>query len=598
MSEIEKLDNALIDAADFQAPSADNLNQGQAFKLTRGHWALIAAGFLCLVFISFITIARSVEVSVVTPSLKDPKLLLPQKAEVKIGNWIKLPIGNRVLVLPGDMPVSVSSEGFTTINETIDIGSERHQQHELVLIRLPGKLDIKLTNQATGEDIPPEFLKASVYVDGQQVDGLPGLIENVAAGQREIKVDAPLYRASATALEVRGKDETQVVNLSLQPAWAEYTLSSLPNGAKIVVDGEDLGQTPLTVRLEEGTRRLQLAAQGFKTFEQEVSVVAQEDLTIPQIELELADGTIEVATEPNNAAVILNGEYRGVSPLTLTVAANEPQQLQVYKAGFKRFEQSLSLNPEQLEQQSIKLQTDTIAVSFSVSPADAEIYIDGVRRGKGSQTINLTALPHKVSVRKAGYVSYNNDLIPTRGNSQIVRANLLTKEQHFWSRTPNEYTNRFGHQMVLFKSPGEVKLGSSRREDGRRANEIQYATRLNKHFYVARHETTNKQFRAFQERHSSGNFKRKSLDSGKQPVVNVSWQQAALYCNWLSEKEGLDPFYQTKSGFVSGNNENANGYRLLTEVEWAWLARNKDGNLLTYPWGDNVDSVNSGKPRG
>ena len=53
----------------------------------------------------------------------------------------------------------------------------------------------------------------------------------------------------------------------------------------------------------------------------------------------------------------------------------------------------------------------------------------------------------------------------------------------------------------------------------------------------------------------------------------------------MSAKEGLDPFYQTTKGYVSGNNIDANGYRLLTEAEWAWLARNTDDGLKTYPWG-------------
>jgi len=603
MSKIEQLDNALIDAADFQAPELGANDQSNgSLRLTRGHWALIVVALLCLLFIGFISVARSVQITTVTPSLNNPDTLLPQQADVEIANWVKLPIGNRVLVLPGLMNVSVEAEGFTSTDSSIDIDSERHQQHQIILYRLPGKLDIQLSNQLTKQKIQPEFLKASVQIDGQTVAGLPGLIKGVAAGQHTVTVDAPLYRATTSSVIVQGKDETQTLQLSLQPAWAEYTFTTQPSGATINVDGQDLGITPLTIRLEEGTRQLAIKAQGYKAFEQEVSVVAQEDLSIPEISLIPADGFIDVKTKPENAAVILNGEYRGIAPLSIAVAPNQTQKLQVYKAGFQLYEQDLSLKPDQHAAENVELAQDRVAVSFSVSPSDAQIYVDGVRRGQGSQTLNLTTLPHKVSVRKAGYVSYNLDLIPTRGSTQIVRAKLLTKEQQFWAQLPNQYTNRLGHELVLFKSPGAVQLGSSRREDGRRANEVVYTAQLNKHFYVSRHETTNKQFRAFKKNHSSGNYKRKSLDSGKQPVVNVSWQEAALYCNWLSKQEKLEPFYQIKSGFVWGNNENANGYRLLTEVEWAWLARNKSSQkgsqTLTYPWGSQLDGINSKQPVG
>jgi formylglycine-generating enzyme required for sulfatase activity len=67
----------------------------------------------------------------------------------------------------------------------------------------------------------------------------------------------------------------------------------------------------------------------------------------------------------------------------------------------------------------------------------------------------------------------------------------------------------------------------------------------------------------------------------------VSWTQAALYCNWLSEQESLPLFYQVSDGQITGINPEATGYRLPTEAEWAWVARTDgSGNVLKYSWGD------------
>ena len=243
------------------------------------------------------------------------------------------------------------------------------------------------------------------------------------------------------------------------------------------------------------------------------------------------------------------------------------------------------------------MRADLIPVTVSVSPSDAQVVVDGSLRGQGNQTLNLSSLPHKISIRKAGYVSQNFDLIPTRTSAQVISAKLLTEEQHYWAQLPDSYTNDKGHQLKLFKNLGSVELGSSRREDGRRANEAQYKAQLTRPFYVALHETTNKQFRQFRSSHVSGNFKQKSLDANRSPAVNLSWQDAARYCNWLSKQEGLDPFYRTTKGFIAGNNVGANGYRLLTEVEWAWLARNTNSGLLTYPWGNDCLLYTSPSPR-
>jgi formylglycine-generating enzyme required for sulfatase activity len=322
-------------------------------------------------------------------------------------------------------------------------------------------------------------------------------------------------------------------------------------------------------------------------------MIAQQDLQVPAVQLIPADGILEVVTNPPQAAVILNGEYLGVSPITMRLKPDQSQKLQFYKSGFRVRTEQITLAPAQQEKQEIALSQDVASVKFSISPASAELYIDGVRRGTGSQTLRLNTLPHKISVRKSGYVSYQNEIIPTKSSSQLVSVKLLTKAEHFWANIPDRYETVVGNNMKLFKSPGLVKLGSSRRETGRRSNEVVHTAKLEQHFYVSLHEVTNKQFRKFKPTHSSGNYKRKSLDPNKHPVVNVSWQQAALYCNWLSKREKLSPFYQIKSGFVSGNNVGANGYRLLTEVEWAWLARNKGNEVLTYPWGKSASGIGS-----
>ena len=88
-------------------------------------------------------------------------------------------------------------------------------------------------------------------------------------------------------------------------------------------------------------------------------------------------------------------------------------------------------------------------------------------------------------------------------------------------------------------------------------------------------------------KHSSGDVKGENLDSDQQPVVKVSWQQAAQFCNWLSKQDSLPVFYLEQNGKVIGFNRQSTGYRLPTEAEWAWAARvEANQQTIKFPWGD------------
>lgn len=498
----------------------------------------------------------------------------PAEAAVRIrGDLPALPVGDRFLLRPGDYTVLAERPGYAPATLKIKVTEAANQRFSLSLAKLPGVLSIQVP------------VAAQVSVDGKASGQAPGDFE-LQPGTHTVAIEAPRYQPFTGTVEVEGAGKKQVFTPQLVPAWANVTVTSEPAGAQVAIAGEVRGTTPLTTEVLAGNHPLEIRLEGFKPWTTDVQVKANEAMTVGPVRLGLPDARLTLRSEPAGASVSISGVYRGQTPLDVEVRPDIAHSVVFARPGYESATRQITLGSGERQTVSVSLAGVFGEVTVRAQPADAQLYIDGKPSGSVNQTLKLVATTHDIEVRKAGFVDFKTTVTPRPGLPQVIETRLLTAEQTRLAATPATIVTKASQQLKLMPL-GRFTMGSPRREPGRRANEQQREVEFKRAFYMGVREVTNAEFRRFKADHHSGIVPPNTLDLDNQPVVSIRWEQAAAYCNWLSEQEGLKPAYVKDGDSLVPANPMTNGYRLPTDAEWEWVARySADGKLRRYPWGD------------
>ena len=498
------------------------------------------------------------------------------------GAFPAIELSGRSLLLPGSYTLSASHTGYRELRQQVEVEFGKPLNLDFRLQELPGLLSV--------ESIPEG---AQVFVDNVSVGETPLSGHELEAGRYGLRLAAPRYRPLEMDLEIAGQGQQQRLNLALKPDWAMLSLTSDPEGAQIMESGTLLGETPGTLELMSGRHNLELARSGYKTRVIPVTIVAGEDQQLPTITLFPADGIVDLTSRPVGGTVTLDGVFLGVTPLRLQVSPGEKHQIEITLAGYRPAKRSVELGPEEELELEVRLQPEYGVVFFDSRPVDAVLVLNGKPQGPATARLKLPAVPHRIEIRKPGYRPYRGTVTPSPGISRTVSVVLQPDGGGHETTKPGGISS--GTRMKPVAPTGPFTMGASRREPGRRANENLRKVRLTRPFLIGSREVTNGEFRRFRPTHSSGSVQGFSLNGDDQPVVNVGWDDAARYLNWLSKREGLPAAYREENGNLQLIRPVTTGYRLPTEAEWAYTARfaGRDGPAR-YPWpGEHYPPVQS-----
>ena len=178
-------------------------------------------------------------------------------------------------VAPGKYKLSVIKNGY-------------HSYNEEILVNDDSQFSINLKKKKVRVRIDTNTQDSILYINGfKKGEGkesydvyLPVETEN------HIKMEAPQYHRAERKLSITADQKTVEMLLNLNPKPGRVSLTSSPAGAQVILDGKDIGQSPLQISLQAGHHDIEIKKDGFLTDEFSFELMPGEDKVLNIIELE------------------------------------------------------------------------------------------------------------------------------------------------------------------------------------------------------------------------------------------------------------------------------------------------------------------------
>jgi len=530
--------------------------QARQRRIYLGIFASVISVFVFL-FIIFV-LMRVVSVEVLPDDAS-------QTAVIDMEKGVGFTVGRKVYAFSSSILLNVSATGFA--ERSLEISPDHSGHIQVELSELPGTL--RAVSNAGHDEV-------RWMIDGRLMAVSGELTIDLEPGTYSLAVDSPYHEPKMIEV-VLTRGEEKRISAELTPVTGHMDINSVPEGMPVMIGGEMKGVTPLSGDYAGGRYNVEIVTPDYETVTDQIEITNRSPEATRNYRLQLKKAYVDFDLKPTGGDLLVNGrQVDPASPVAINAAVSNT--IRYTKAGYYPESRSITLTAGETTQFAFTLRAEMGRVEINSSPV-ADVLINGKPAGKTPLGVSLQAVRHQVTLSRKGYRSVTKALLPSSKKTTAVSVKLQDEQSAKLAEARKSYKNNIGMEFKLF-TPSQFRMGAARHEKGQRANEFLRDVELQKPFYAGLKEVTVGQYSRF--RKPSG-----SSHTGDYPVTSISWLDAAAFCNWLSTREKLKPFYVIRSGQLTGVNETSDGYRLLTEAEWEWLARKAGRKQQTiFTWGN------------
>jgi hypothetical protein len=213
-------------------------------------------------------------------------------------------------------------------------------------------------------------------------------------------------------------------------AAGNVSVSSLPTGAAVLLDGITTGTTTPTIieSVTNGSHIVLLRFTGYQDYTRSVTVSDNATSTVfaTLTASTLSPNSIYINSNPAGATVYINNNLQGQTPLTIGSVPNGNYQIIIQYVGYSDWSQNITLsnNVQTVNATLTPISTTNGSVSVESDPSNAAVFLNTEYKGKTPITLNISHGTYRVVIQKTGYLDWSNRISVTAGTRTDVYAQL------------------------------------------------------------------------------------------------------------------------------------------------------------------------------
>ena len=317
---------------------------------------------------------------------------------------------------PGKHLVEARIEGHATWSKNVKVRADKENHITAVLRKLTGSLSIK-----------SEPSNAVVIVDGNEVDNTPANVADLEPGRHLVEAKIEGYAIWSENVEVRADKENQITAI-LRKLTGSLNIKSEPSNAIIIVNGNEVGNTPANiVDLEPGKHLVEARMDGYKNWTENIEVSADKENQIVAV-LQIIPGSFSIHSEPSSAVIFIDGREVGTTPLIITDPDHGKHFVEVKLDGYEDWRESVGIEHSKETNLTAVLQLKAGSLCIKSKPSIAVVLIDGKEVGTTPLIItDPSPGTHNVEVKMPGFEIWSKSVKIETGKEAVLTAVLQLK---------------------------------------------------------------------------------------------------------------------------------------------------------------------------